>query len=65
MAPPSWPGALSGASQRVDISYFSAHGHLPLEVALLLAAVPGVLVAVIAVPGRRMQQPNARRNRRI
>ncbi len=35
MAPQSWPGARSGASQRVDISYFSAHGHLPLEVALL------------------------------
>ena len=52
--------------QRVDISHFGADGHLPLGVAFLLAAVLGVLFAVIAAPGRRMQQPNAaRRNRRI
>jgi uncharacterized integral membrane protein len=35
-------------SQRVDISYFGVHGHLPLGVALLLAAVLGIVLAVIA-----------------
>jgi uncharacterized integral membrane protein len=39
-------------SQRVDISYFGAHGHLPLGVALLLAAVPGSALTVIAVRAR-------------
>ena len=33
--------------QRVDISYFGAHGHLPLGVALLLAAVAGALLLLI------------------
>ena len=33
--------------QRVDIAYFGAHGHLPLGVALLLAAVAGALLALI------------------
>ena len=42
-------------SQRVDISYFGAHGHLPLGVALLLAAVLGILLAVIAWFGRGVQ----------
>jgi len=50
----------------VDISHFGAYGHLPPRVALLLAAFPGVLFAVIAALGRRMRQPSAvRRNRRI
>lgn len=39
-------------SQRVDISYFGAHGHLPLGVALLLAAVLGIVLVVIAWFGR-------------
>ena len=39
-------------SQRVDISYFGVHGHLPPRVALLLAAVLGILLAVIAWFGR-------------
>ena len=39
-------------SQSVDISYFGAHGHVPLGVALLLAAVLGTLLAVIAWFGR-------------
>jgi uncharacterized integral membrane protein len=39
-------------SQRVDISYFGAHGHLPLGVALLLAAVLGSALTVIAVRAR-------------
>jgi lipopolysaccharide assembly protein A len=33
--------------QKVDIAYFGAHGHLPLGVALLLAAVAGALLALI------------------
>jgi uncharacterized integral membrane protein len=36
-------------SQRVNVSFLGAHGHLPLGVALLLAAASGVLL--IAVPG--------------
>jgi lipopolysaccharide assembly protein A len=39
-------------SQSVDIGYFGAHGHIPLGVALLLAAVLGTLLAVIAWFGR-------------
>ncbi|MEY9938331.1 lipopolysaccharide assembly LapA domain-containing protein [Streptacidiphilus sp. MAP5-3] len=36
-------------SDQVDVSFLGAHGHLPLGVALLLAAVCGVLL--VAVPG--------------
>ena len=39
-------------SRSVDIGYFGAHGHVPLGVALLLAAVAGILLAVIAWFGR-------------
>ncbi len=39
----------------MDISYFGAHGHLPLGVALLLAAVLGVLLVVIPGAGRIIQ----------
>jgi uncharacterized integral membrane protein len=35
--------------QRVDVSFLGAHGELPLGVALLLAAVFGVLL--VALPG--------------
>ena len=35
-------------SQSVDISFFGAHGHLPLGVALLLAAVLGIVLVVLA-----------------
>ena len=35
--------------QRADVSFFGAHGHLPMGVALLLAAVFGVLL--VALPG--------------
>ena len=35
--------------QQAEVSFFGAHGHLPMGVALLLAAVFGVLL--VAVPG--------------
>jgi uncharacterized integral membrane protein len=35
--------------QRADVSFLGAHGHLPMGVALLLAAVFGVLL--VALPG--------------
>ena len=51
--------------QRVDIGFFGAHGHLPLGVALLLAAVLGVLLVVIPGTGRILQlRVVARRHRR-
>jgi uncharacterized integral membrane protein len=52
--------------QRVDIGFFGAHGHLPLGVALLLAAVLGVLLVVIPGTGRIVQlRILARRHGRI
>jgi lipopolysaccharide assembly protein A len=49
----------------VDISYFGAHGHLPLGVALLLATVCGVLLVVLAGTARILQlRAAARRHRR-
>jgi uncharacterized integral membrane protein len=39
----------------VSISYLGAHGHLPLGVALLLAAVFGVLLVVVPGTGRIIQ----------
>ena len=45
-------GLHPGKSQRVDVSYFGARGYLPLGVALLWAAVLGILPAVIAWFGR-------------
>ena len=52
--------------QRVSISYFGARGHLPLGVALLLAAVLGVLLVVIPGTGRIIQlRITARRHRRL
>jgi lipopolysaccharide assembly protein A len=51
--------------QKVDISYMGAHGHLPLGVALLLAAVCGVLLVVLAGTARIGQlRATARRHRR-
>jgi uncharacterized integral membrane protein len=51
---------------KVQISYLGAHGHLPLGVALLLAAVLGVLLVVIPGTGRIIQlRMTARRHRRI
>ena len=39
----------------VDIGYFGVHGHLPLGVALLLAAVAGALLVLIPGTGRIIQ----------
>jgi lipopolysaccharide assembly protein A len=51
--------------QRADISFFGAHGHLPLGVALLLAAVLGILLVVIPGTARIVQlRIVARRHRR-
>jgi uncharacterized integral membrane protein len=53
-------------SHRVAISYLGAHGHLPLGVALLLAAVIGILLVVIPGTGRIIQlRVTARRHRRL
>jgi len=50
---------------KVEISYMGAHGYLPLGVALLLAAVCGVLLVVLAGAARISQlRTVARRHRR-
>jgi lipopolysaccharide assembly protein A len=52
-------------ARTVDIAYFGAHGHLPLGVALLLAAVCGALLAILASVARMAQlRATARRHRR-
>jgi uncharacterized integral membrane protein len=52
--------------QSATVSYFGAHGHLPLGVALLLAAVAGALFVTIPASGRIIQlRRTARRHRRI
>jgi len=52
-------------NQEVGIAYFGAHGHLPLGVALLLAAILGILLVVIPGGGRMLQlRMAARRNAR-
>ncbi len=51
-------------SRSVDVGFFGAHGHLPLGVALLLAAVLGVLMVVIPGTARIIQlRMTARRHR--
>ena len=47
--------------QRVDIAFFGAHGHLPLGVALLLAAICGVLLVAVPGYGRILQLRKALR----
>jgi uncharacterized integral membrane protein len=50
---------------QVSVNYLGAHGHLPLGVALLLAAVCGVLLVVLAGAARISQlRAVARRHRR-
>jgi uncharacterized integral membrane protein len=41
--------------RRVDVSFLGAHGHLPLGVALLLAAVFGVLLVALPPSARIVQ----------
>jgi uncharacterized integral membrane protein len=49
--------------QHVDIAYLGAHGHLPLGVALLLAAVAGALLVLIPGTVRIVQlRKTARRH---
>jgi uncharacterized integral membrane protein len=49
----------------VEISYLGATGHLPLGVALLLAAVAGILLVALAGSARIMQlRTTARKHRR-
>jgi uncharacterized integral membrane protein len=53
-------------SRTVQVSYLGAHGHLPLGVALLLAAVLGMLLVVIPGTARIIQlKITARRHRAI
>jgi len=53
-------------SAEVGVSYLGMHGHLPLGVALLLAAVCGVLLVVLAGTARISQlRATARRHRRL
>jgi uncharacterized integral membrane protein len=50
---------------KVDISYMGVHGHIPLGVALLLAAVCGVLLTILAGAARISQlRTVARRHRK-
>jgi uncharacterized integral membrane protein len=49
-------------SQTVNISFFGAHGHLPLGVALLLAAIAGVLLVAVPGYGRILQLRRALRH---
>lgn len=74
-----WAGLAAGAivlifllifilenSQQVSIGYFGAHGHLPLGVTLLLAAVGGALLVVIPGTARIIQlRRTARRHRHL
>jgi putative membrane protein len=49
-------------TESVKVSFFGAHGHLPLGVALLLAAVGGaLLVALVAVARLAQLRVRARR----
>ena len=51
---------------QISVSYLGMHGHLPLGVALLLAAVCGVLLVVLAGTARIGQlRATARRHRRV
>lgn len=42
-------------SQTVDVGFFGAHWHLPLGVAMLLAAIGGILLVAIPGYGRIIQ----------
>jgi len=51
-------------SRGVDVSYLGAHGHMPLGVALLMAAVCGALLAILAAVARIAQLHSAARKHR-
>jgi uncharacterized integral membrane protein len=51
-------------SRSVEVSYLGAHGHLPLGVALLLAAVCGILLVSLA-GGARILELRATARRRV
>ena len=52
-------------SRTVDVSYLGAHGHLPLGVAMLLAAACGALLVTFAGMARILQlRATARKHRR-
>jgi uncharacterized integral membrane protein len=52
-------------SHSVDISYFGAHGHLPLGVALLLAGLCGAVLVGLAGTARILQlRSHARRQQK-
>jgi uncharacterized integral membrane protein len=52
--------------KRVAVTFLGARGHLPLGVALLLAAVLGILLVVVPGTGRIIQlRLTARRHRRV
>jgi uncharacterized integral membrane protein len=52
--------------KKVDISFFGASGHLPLGVALLLAAVLGILLVALPGTARILQlRRTARRHRKV
>jgi uncharacterized integral membrane protein len=52
--------------QKVAVTFFGATGHLPLGVALLLAAVLGILLIVVPGTARIVQlRVTARRHRRL
>jgi lipopolysaccharide assembly protein A len=51
-------------NQSVEISYFGAHGHMPLGVALLFAAVLGIILLAIPVTWRIIQLRRANRQQR-
>jgi uncharacterized integral membrane protein len=50
--------------QRVKVSFLGFHGHLPLAVAMLLAAVAGALLAAIPGVGRMIQLRRVARRHR-
>ena len=47
--------------READIAYFGAHAHMPLGLALLLAAALGALLVAIAAAARIIQQRRAAR----
>jgi uncharacterized integral membrane protein len=72
-----WVGAVASAvvlllllifvlqnGQSVDVSFLGAHGRLPMGVALLLAAVVGVLVVALPGTARIIQLRSFGRSRR-